>query len=112
MNKAAIEDFMGGIQRWEYCLYLGWVDVKLRYRRSVLGPLWLTISMAALASSMAFVWSTLFGMELGELFPYLTCGLIIWNYVSSSILESCNTFIAHTSVISSITHSRKHQSSG
>ena len=34
---------------WAYC---GWQDIRLRYRRSILGPWWLTASTAVIRASM------------------------------------------------------------
>src|SRR2546430_15410750 len=39
----AIEDIRGGLRERELWSHLGWQDIKQRYRRSGLGPLWVTI---------------------------------------------------------------------
>jgi ABC-2 type transport system permease protein len=36
--------------------YLGWQDIKQRYRRSVLGPLWISISMGVIATAMGILY--------------------------------------------------------
>ena len=41
--------------------HVGWQDIKQRYRRSVLGPLWITVSMAlpeSAAAALTLVWGT------------------------------------------------------
>ncbi|MFM8872635.1 MAG: ABC transporter permease, partial [Phycisphaerales bacterium] len=43
--RGAAQDFVEGTKAWESWLTLAWYDVLLRYRRSMLGPLWITISM-------------------------------------------------------------------
>ena len=42
----AWRDLMGSIAQWQLWAYLGLQDIKLRYRRSILGPFWITLSMA------------------------------------------------------------------
>ena len=37
-------DLIDGFHRRELWLHLGWQDIKQRYRRSVLGPFWITIA--------------------------------------------------------------------
>ena len=39
-------DLVDGCGRRELWLHLGWQDIKQRYRRSVLGPFWITIGTA------------------------------------------------------------------
>lgn len=42
----AMTDLRAGILEWRLWGLLGWQDIKQRYRRSTLGPLWLTVSTA------------------------------------------------------------------
>jgi ABC-2 type transport system permease protein len=101
-SDAALLDLKESLSRWQYAASLGWEDLKLRYRRSTLGPLWLTVGMAMLAVALSVVWSTLFQMELKDIFAYLTAGLIVWQYVSGNLTESCNTFVAQAEIIRSV----------
>lgn len=72
---------------------LSWQDIKLRYRRSTLGPLWITLSMAITIYAMGFLYGTLFKMELSNYFPYLASGILAWSLISSLLLDSTNIFI-------------------
>jgi ABC-2 type transport system permease protein len=40
----AVRDLTEGFGKRELWLHLGWQDIKQRYRRSVLGPFWITIA--------------------------------------------------------------------
>lgn len=80
-------------QQWFVWLTLASQDIKLRYRRSVLGPLWITISMAVTIYSMGFLYGKLFHVELATYFPYLASGIIGWSFISSLLLESGQVFI-------------------
>lgn len=68
-------------------------DIKLRYRRSSLGPLWITISMAITIFTMGFLYGHLFKIKLHSYLPYLASGIISWTFISTLILESSNIFI-------------------
>jgi ABC-type polysaccharide/polyol phosphate export permease len=72
-------DLRSGFTRRELWLHLGWQDIKQRYRRSVLGPIWITIATGTTAVAMGGLYSKLFHLELSEHLPYVTLGLIIWN---------------------------------
>ena len=78
---------------------LGWHDVKQAYRRSALGPFWLTIGMAVQISTMGLVFGLIFKTQLTEYLPFLATSVIVWGFISSSINEGCMTFIASEAMI-------------
>ena len=92
-------DLVDGFARRELWLHLGWQDIKQRYRRSVLGPFWITIATGATAVAMGGLYSKLFHLELSEHLPYVTLGLIIWNLINASILEGADVFVANEGLI-------------
>jgi ABC-2 type transport system permease protein len=79
--------------------YLGWQDIKQRYRRSVLGPLWISISMAVVATAMGILYGALFGEDLHTFLPYVATGLLIWYFINGCILEGSEVFIANEGLI-------------
>jgi ABC-2 type transport system permease protein len=79
--------------------YLGWQDIKQRYRRSVLGPLWISISMGVLATGLGILYAALFQMKIDYFLPYVATGLLIWNFISGCILEGSEVFIANEGLI-------------
>jgi ABC-type polysaccharide/polyol phosphate export permease len=78
---------------------LGNQDIKLKYRRSTIGPFWITISMAVTIFSMGFLYGHLFKLNLQDYFPYLASGVIGWSFISTLILEGNNVFIEAESYI-------------
>ncbi|MCI4674278.1 galactan export ABC transporter permease subunit Wzm/RfbD [Candidatus Mycolicibacterium alkanivorans] len=92
-------DLIGGFRKRELWLHLGWQDIKQKYRRSVLGPFWITIATATTAVAMGGLYSQLFHLKLSEHLPYVTLGLIIWNMINASILEGADVFIANEGLI-------------
>jgi ABC-2 type transport system permease protein len=79
--------------------YLGWQDIKQRYRRSVLGPLWISISMGVIATAMGILYGALFGEPVHTFLPYVATGLLIWNFINGCILEGAEVFIANEGLI-------------
>jgi ABC-2 type transport system permease protein len=92
-------DLRTGFTRRELWLHLGWQDIKQRYRRSLLGPIWITIATGTTAVAMGGLYSKLFHLELSEHLPYVTLGLIIWNLINASILEGADVFISNEGLI-------------
>lgn len=78
---------------------LGWQDVRQRYRRSALGPLWLTISMGVMIATIGIVFGSLFKSPMMEFLPSLASGIILWGFISTVINEGCASFIASDAII-------------
>jgi ABC-2 type transport system permease protein len=95
----AIADIRGGIGERELWSHLGWQDIKQRYRRSVLGPIWITLSMAITAIALGLLYSQLFDSPIGTFLPYITVGFIVWNFMLGCLLEGTDTFIANEGLI-------------
>ena len=91
--KEAVLDFVQGISMPGIWLMHGWFDIKLRYRRSLLGPFWLTISIASMVFMLGFLYSQIYNLTVSEYLPFLGIGLIIWFYIAALVNESCFTFI-------------------
>jgi homopolymeric O-antigen transport system permease protein len=88
----AVVDLIEGTLRWRLWGLLGWQDIRQRYRRSTIGPFWLTLSMAINIAAIGFVWGSLFGFASADFFPYLTLGLVFWSLISGLISEGCTAF--------------------
>lgn len=78
---------------------LGWQEIRQRYRRSTLGPLWLTLSTGALVAGMGPLYGKLLNLDLGTYFPFLTVGLIVWTLIAGLVNESCGAFTSAESLI-------------
>ena len=92
-RKSAWADWWDGTRRIDVWWTLACFDITLRYRRSMLGPLWITLSMAAMIGGMGPLYSSLFNTPLTTFFPHIALGLIFWSAFSSMINDSCNTLI-------------------
>ena len=97
--KNSLCDLACGIKSWHIWLLLGWLDLKLRYRRSFFGPFWITISMAVMIYSMGFVYSSIFKVEVGGYFLYISTGMLAWVLLSTTLLEMMNCFVDASSFI-------------
>jgi lipopolysaccharide transport system permease protein len=95
-------DIAGGIAQVPIWGILGWQDIRQRYRRSVLGPFWLTISTGVMISAIAFVYAKLFNQTLEQYIPFVAAGLIVWSLILSIVNEACNVFIAAEGIIKQV----------
>lgn len=97
--ERAWEDITDGIRQRELWGHLGWQDIKQRYRRSVIGPLWITLSMAVTAAGLGLLYSQLMGSPIGTFLPYITVGFIVWNFMLGCLTEGTDTFIRNEGLI-------------
>ena len=100
--KLALDDVRQGFARSDLWLLLGWNDIRQKFRRSLLGPFWLTISTAIMLVALGFVYAALFKMDLNQYFPYLAAGIVTWSLISTLVIEGCQTFIGVESMIKQI----------
>ena len=95
----ASRDISGACKRHVLVGVLGWQDIRQRYRRSALGPFWLTISMGVMIGTMGIVFGRIFKSPMQEFLPFLSIGIIFWGFISTIITEACTGFIAAESII-------------
>ncbi len=91
--RLAWRDLTAARTRWPLIVYLAWHDVRARYRRSVLGPSWLTISIAVQIAALGFVYGGLFRIETSDYLPHLAAGMTVWALMAGMINEGCTCFI-------------------
>lgn len=91
---SALRDIAGGLAMWRLAVSLGWLDIRLRYRGSALGPFWLTLSTAIMIGAMGLIYGRLFHMDLARYLPYLALSMTLWQVGIGTILtEACTCFI-------------------
>jgi ABC-2 type transport system permease protein/lipopolysaccharide transport system permease protein len=100
--RLAKEDVVAGLAHWRIWLVLGWSDVLQRYRRSVLGPFWLTASMGIMVVSLGLLYATLFNVEVAEFMPFVCVGILVWGFISSMLVEAGTLFTANELFIKQI----------
>ena len=98
----ALFDLVQGARAHHLWFLLGWQDIRRRYRRSVLGPFWLTLSMGALVGALGTLYGMLFKVEIAVYVPHLALGFIVWALISSVITEGCHVFINAESIIKQV----------
>lgn len=87
---------------WRIWLFLGWEEIARQYRRSFLGPIWLTLNTGIFIFSFGYIWANLFGQQLSDYLPYITAGQLIFTFLNSCVVESCTVFISNEAFIKQI----------
>ena len=101
-QKLAWLDLKEGLMAWRIWVMLASQDIKFRYKRSTLGPLWLTLSMAITVYSMGYIYSQLFKTDLAEYYPFLVSGMVAWAFISTLVLDFSEWFLHDYGLIKQI----------
>lgn len=101
-NWWAMADIRGGLHLWRLAWALGWLDIRLRYRGSMLGPFWLTISTGVMVAALGVLYSTLFKINLRDYLPFLALSQVLWGFLAALVSESCTVFTEGEGVIRSV----------
>jgi ABC-type polysaccharide/polyol phosphate export permease len=80
---------------------LAWIDVVQSYRRTMLGPAWITLNLIIFTVAMTLVYGALFGVTAQSYSAYLLCGMIGWFWVAALVTDLGNTFVNHSHFLKS-----------
>jgi hypothetical protein len=98
----AAAEIIDGFRTWRVWTILGWDDIRQRYRRSILGPFWITLSMGIFISLLGGIYGRLFHMALATYMPYLSVGYIVWGFIAAVTNDSCVAFQEGARIIKQI----------
>jgi homopolymeric O-antigen transport system permease protein len=91
---SAWEDLTGGLRKYDLWGRFGWLEIKRRYRRTMIGPFWACITLVIFVIVIGSVGSGLLSKHTGDYLPFLVAGMIVWVTLQSTLLESVNVFVA------------------
>lgn len=84
------------IEAWkkrEFWAHLASQHIRLQYARSVIGPFWLTLTMAMQLVALTYLFTGLFGASLEIVAPWVTIGVIVWTFFSGCMNDSASILI-------------------
>ena len=87
---------------WRIWWRLGLHDLRLRFRRSVLGVGWVFLQLVVTILAVGVVYGTLLGQDLRTFLPFLTIGLVAWSFLTASIVEGGQALVASEGYIKQI----------
>lgn len=89
----------------ELFYFFAWRDIKIKYKQTVLGFLWVILQPLFLTLIFNFGIGNYFGnsIQSGLAYPvYVLSGLIIWSVFSSSVTSSGSSMVSHANIIKKI----------
>jgi lipopolysaccharide transport system permease protein len=100
--RLAVKDLMDGLRAHRVWMMLASMDIRQRYRRSVIGPFWITITMVIWILAIGPLYSHLLGIGANEFIPYVALGIITWGLISGLLLDGANAFVSADNLVRSV----------
>jgi len=99
---SVLSGFAFSLRAWYVWTHLGVQDVKNRYKRSIVGPVWLALSMGIMVVGLGILFGRIFERSASSYVAFLAVGMTVWGLLSSSISDGGYAFIAAESYIKQI----------
>lgn len=84
---------------WDLISTLVMRDVQLKYRRSVLGIVWSVLNPLMMLIILSFIFEQVVPLGVANYPAYVFCGLIAWNWFSTSLLASNNLILGNADLV-------------
>lgn len=95
----AVGDLRESLIVWNVWYVLGIAEMRQRYRRSVLGPFWITLTVGTQAFTMGYLLSYLFQTPVNRQVPYICISLVTWTFITGAISDGAGCFPNHSNSI-------------
>jgi lipopolysaccharide transport system permease protein len=100
--RSGLEELKLGLASHEQWLFMAVQDIKLRYRRSMIGPWWVTISSGVMIMMLGFLWSHIFGSDIKTYLPFFAIGFIVWGWLSGQVNDAAGGFSSFGGIIKQV----------
>jgi ABC-2 type transport system permease protein/lipopolysaccharide transport system permease protein len=98
MNKA-IADLLNGLKLYKVWLHQAYHVLSVKYKRTVLGSLWIAANFTGTSIAISIVFGALFHQNLRETLPYTMMGFLMAGNVLWIVAEAPELYIVNSSII-------------
>jgi ABC-type polysaccharide/polyol phosphate export permease len=85
--------YFGAMWRCRYFwMSLVKIDLRTRYRRSVIGLGWSLLRPIAMTVILCAVFRRIFNLDIADYAPMLLGGLVLWEYIETATKQGCQAF--------------------
>ena len=88
-----LSDTLHSVRVWRVWLFLGLQDIKTRFRRSVVGPVWIFLNMFLFVAGAGVLYGVMINQPMREFLPFLTAGFSLWGFIATSLVEAAFAFV-------------------
>ena len=93
-------DFLKCFLNFRYWSYFTLINIKIKYRDTIIGPFWNVISSTILVLALSFGYSSFISPgDLKNFIYYIALGIFIWIFISSCLNEGTSTLESKKNII-------------
>ncbi len=92
----------GEVARFRGAVELGWYDFTTSYRRSLIGPFWITIQFCVWIGALTLILHAQLGDSMGSYAMYVALGMLVWEPMVGAMIEGPKHFSQHAQLIKSV----------
>lgn len=95
MRRKVLVSISGGVfslRRIQLWVYTSWFEFLIRYRKTMLGPLWLLVGPALFISLLGLLYAHVGGIPVEKFIPHLTIGIVVWTLITGFLVGSTRVF--------------------
>jgi ABC-type polysaccharide/polyol phosphate export permease len=97
--RATGTDFTSSLRMSQLWFTLGNNDIVSRYRGSVLGPFWITLTTLTFIVGIGILYAGIMKTPVDQYLPLVATGIVIWNFINQMILDGADTFVAVSHIL-------------
>jgi ABC-type polysaccharide/polyol phosphate export permease len=86
------DDGRKSFRQWRLWMHLGLNDIAKQYRRSFLGPVWITLNTGIFIVAFSLIGAQLFKQDVNAYLAYFATGYIFFTFFSAVVTEGCAAF--------------------
>jgi ABC-type polysaccharide/polyol phosphate export permease len=94
-----IKDITAGLKRRPVWWTLTWYGIRSQYRRTYLGPWWITVQQVIFVAGLSLLFGLLLNQDLQTFVPYVTVGFIAFTWMTGMIQGGATTITTNGAAI-------------
>ena len=95
------------LKNWRVWFHLGMADIRNKFARSLVGPLWILLNLTLWVGGIGTVYAALFHQEVQSYLPFLTIGFVVWGFLAQTITDGGNAFVFAEGYIKQFTYPKQ-----
>lgn len=93
--RDGLRDIVAGIKSWPVWWTLTWYSMRSQYRRTYVGPWWMTLQQVIFVAGLSVVFGMLFKQDLKTFVPYVAIGYIAFSWMTGMIVGGAASVVAN-----------------
>lgn len=99
MLQKALSDLRNALLLYRVWIFQAYHDISAKYKRTVLGSLWIAASLVTTSLGVAIVFGGIFGQSIAQALPFTMGGILCFTMVSFVLVDAAEIFVSSAGII-------------